>query len=184
MVFRCAALVFLMFQVKSLNASNYAENHRQFHPPVNIQENEYSITALFLKYQQEDSSEPVAATGEVHYIQTEPFLPELNYVAKVYGDEIASVFLYDGHPEKRPGKSLFVITKSSIENESFQGSVYSALELPVISQGSLALKYFPGDPLDEALKTCYEGVDMDADQTVTCCYKDEASITRFLNTGR
>ncbi|MFN3581232.1 MAG: hypothetical protein ACK4VV_12260 [Pseudomonas sp.] len=184
MVFKCAALVVLMLQAKSVNADNEIKNHRQFHPPVNIQENGYTITALFLRYQQKDSRESAAATGEVHYIQTEPFLPELNYVWEINGDEIASVFLYDGHRENRPGKSLFVITKSHIENDSFQGGVYSALELPVILQGRLALKFFPGDPLDEALKTCYEGVDLDADQAVTCLYKDEASITKFLDTGR
>ncbi|MFT6463621.1 hypothetical protein [Halopseudomonas sp.] len=182
--FKYAALMVLMLQAKLVNADNETKNHRQFHPPVNIQENGYSITALFLRYQQKDSRESAAATGEIHYIQTEPFLPELNYVWKTNGDEIASVFLYGGHPENRPGKSLFVITKSSIENDSFKGSVYSALELPVILQGRLALEFFPGDPLDEALKTCYEGIDLDTGQAVTCLYKDEASIARFLNTGR
>lgn len=183
MVFRYAILVALILQTKSLNASNENDNHKQLHPPVHIQENGYAITVLFLRYQQEDNHESAAAIGEVHYIQTEPFIPELNYVWKVHGDEIASVFLYQGNPEGLPGKSLFVITRSSIENDSFQGSVYSALELPVILQERLALKFFPGDSLNEALKTCYEGIDLDTDQAITCLYKDEASIARLLNTG-
>ena len=165
------ALTTQFTQASEGNPSNY---QKQLHPPVKITEEGASIAVLFLKSNSEE------ATGEIVYLQTEPFLPELNYVWKIVDDEIVANFVYSGDSEAR-GKSLFLITRNKINNSSFHGHSYSSMELPLILEDKkLILTYFPEDLAEEKLTNCYDGYDPSSHEKMICPYKDELSVKKYL----
>jgi hypothetical protein len=154
----------------------------ELHPPVTISYRNKKMTVLFLKNNFKNSIEGThIATGEIYYIQVQPLTPEFKYVWKVEGDQISSVFFYDWKALERAGRSMYILTKTMISNQTFEGYSYSVMELPIISDGDkLSLNFFPGDPQDFNLQNCYEGLYFEEGKTVTCAYKSASEIKAYL----
>lgn len=121
------------------------------------------------------------ANGEIYYFQIQPLASALEYVWKVEGDQIASVFFYDWKAPERAGRSMYVLTKSVISNKAFEGVSYSAMEFPLISEGDhLSLSFFPGDSQDSRLQNCYEGRNLESNEIINCTYNNASSIKKYL----
>lgn len=121
------------------------------------------------------------ANGEIYYLQIQPLAPALKYAWKVEGDQIASVFFYDWKVPERAGRSMYVLTKSAISNNAFEGVFYSTMELPLISEDDhLTLSFFPGDSQDSRLQNCYEGRNLESNKIINCTYNNASSIKKYL----
>ena len=154
----------------------------ELHPPVMVSDKGNKIAVFFLKNNFKNSISNIhVATGEIYYFQVQPLTPELKYVWKVEGEQISSVFFYDWKTPERAGRSMYVLTKTVVSNQIFEGVSYSVMELPVISEGNkLSLNFFPGDLQDSKLQNCYEGLYLEESKTVTCAYKNANDIKKYL----
>ena len=155
----------------------------EMHSPVLISAEGKSAVAFFLKNNLKGKIKEHVADGEIYFMQNKPLVLGLNYVWKVEGDRIASVFFYDWNSPERKGRSMFILTESDVSDESFEGKVYSVMELPVVvEEGGLSLVYFKGDLLDSRLQSCHEGIDLRDGSKVSCAYKDAGDIKIYLST--
>lgn len=154
----------------------------ELHPPVMASDKDNKIVVFFLKNNFKKSIVNThVASGEIYYFQVQPLASELKYAWKVEGDQISSVFFYDWKNPERAGRSMYVLTKTAVSNKAFEGVSYSAMELPLISEGDkLSLNFFPGDPQDSRLQNCYEGRYLENSKIVTCPYKDASKIKKYL----
>lgn len=154
----------------------------ELHPPVIASDKNEKIAVFFLKNNFKTSiANTHIATGEIYYFQVQPLAPELKYVWKVEGDQISSVFFYNWKTPSRIWRSMYVLTKTSVSNQAFNGTSYSTMELPLILEnGNLSLNFFPGDRQDSKLQNCYEGRYIESSTVVTCAYKDANSIKKYL----
>ncbi|PIF50198.1 hypothetical protein CLU80_2560 [Pseudomonas sp. 29] len=154
----------------------------ELHPPVVASLGDQKITVFFLKNnlkgQVREGHVPYA---EIFYITTNAVKPSLNYVWKVEGEQIASVFFFERKFPEQSGKSMFVLTKQKVSHSQFEGDSYSVLELPLVKDGEqLALRFFSGDPPDPELENCLDGRNLADDVKVECAYKDATSIKKRL----
>jgi hypothetical protein len=154
----------------------------ELHPPVVASLGDQKITVFFLKNnlkgQVREGHVPYA---EIFYITTNAVKPSLNYVWKVEGEQIASVFFFERKFPEQSGKSMFVLTKQKVSHSQFEGDSYSVLELPLVKDGEqLALRFFSGDPPDPELENCLDGRYLADDVKVECAYKDATSIKKRL----
>lgn len=154
----------------------------ELHPPVVASLGDQKITVFFLKNnlkgQMREGHVPYA---EIFYTTTNAVKPSLNYVWKVEGEQIASVFFFERKFPEQAGKSMFVLTKQKVSHSQFEGDSYSVLELPLVKDGEqLALRFFSGDPPDPELENCLDGLNLADDVKVECAYKDAASIKKRL----
>jgi hypothetical protein len=154
----------------------------ELHPPVVASLGDQKITVFFLKNnlkgQVREGHVPYA---EIFYTTTNAVKPSLNYVWKVEGEQIASVFFFERKFLEQAGKSMFVLTKQKVSHIQFEGYSYSVLELPLFKDGDqLALRFFSGDPPDPELQNCLDGRNLADDVKVECAYKDAASIKKRL----
>ncbi|WP_449122543.1 hypothetical protein [Pseudomonas sp. MPG01] len=154
----------------------------ELHPPVVASLGDQKITVFFLKNnlkgQVREGHVPYA---EIFYTTTNAVKPSLNYVWKVEGEQIASVFFFERKFPEQAGKSMFVLTKQKVSHSQFEGDSYSVLELPLVKDGDqLALRFFSGDPPDPELENCLDGLNLADDVKVECAYKDAASIKKRL----
>ncbi|QHC98489.1 hypothetical protein PspR84_28890 [Pseudomonas sp. R84] len=154
----------------------------ELHPPVVASLGDQKITVFFLKNnlkgQVREGHVPYA---EIFYTTTNAVKPSLNYVWKVEGEQIASVFFFERKFPEQAGKSMFVLTKQKVSHSQFEGDSYSVLELPLVKDGDqLALRFFSGDPADPELQNCLDGLNLADDVKVECAYKDAASIKKRL----
>lgn len=156
----------------------------EMHPPVVASVGERKVTVFFLKNNLKDKvQDEHVADAEIFYSPINSAKPSLNYVWKVEGDQIASVFFYDWKSSGRAGKSMYVLTKSKLSNSGFEGVTYSAMELSIIKNGdSLSVAFFSGDPSDPVLQNCNEGRDLAMGKNLVCAYKDAGSIKKYLAT--
>lgn len=154
----------------------------ELHPPVVVSDKNEKIAVFFLKNNFKTSiANDHIATGEIYYFQIQPLAPELKYVWKVEGDQISSVFFYNWKTPDRVGRSMYVLTKTSVSNQAFEGASYSTMEFPLISEsGNLSLSFFPGDHQDSRLQNCYEGRHIESNKVATCAYKDASNIKKYL----
>jgi hypothetical protein len=154
----------------------------ELHPPVVASLGDQKITVFFLKNnlkgQVKEGHVPYA---ELFYTSMSAVKPSLNYVWKVEGEQIASVFFFERKFPEQAGKSMFVLTKQKVSHSQFEGDSYSVLELPLVKDGEqLALRFFSGDPPDPELENCLDGLNLADDVKVECAYKDAASIKKRL----
>ncbi|WP_256579914.1 hypothetical protein [Pseudomonas sp. Irchel s3h9] len=154
----------------------------ELHPPVVASLGDQKITVFFLKNnlkgQVREGHVPYA---EIFYITTNAVKPSLNYVWKVEGEQIASVFFFERKFPEQSRKSMFVLTKQKVSHSQFEGDSYSVLELPLVKDGEqLALRFFSGDPPDPELENCLDGRNLADDVKVECAYKDATSIKKRL----
>lgn len=154
----------------------------ELHPPVVASLGDQKITVFFLKNnlkgQVREGHVPYA---EIFYTTTNAVKPSLNYVWKVEGEQIASVFFFERKFPEQAGKSMFVLTKQKVSHSQFEGDSYSVLELPLVKDGEqLALRFFSGDPPDPELENCLDGRNLADDVKVECAYKDATSIKKRL----
>ncbi|TFH77144.1 hypothetical protein E4J90_27755 [Pseudomonas kribbensis] len=154
----------------------------ELHPPVVASLGDQKITVFFLKNNLKDQVRDVhVPDAEIFYAPMNAVKPSLNYVWKVEGEQIASVFFFERKFPERAGKSMFVLTKHKVLHEHFEGDSYSVLELPLFKDGDhLALQFFRGDPPDPELQNCRDGIDQEEGVEVECAYKDAASIKKYL----
>lgn len=154
----------------------------ELHPPVVASLGDQKITVFFLKNNLKDRVRDVHVPGaEIFYAPMNAVKPSLNYVWKVEGEQIASVFFFERKFPERAGKSMFVLTKHKVLHEHFEGDSYSVLELPLFKDGDhLALQFFRGDPADPELQNCLDGINREDGVEVVCAYKDAASIKKRL----
>ncbi|WP_348970321.1 hypothetical protein [Pseudomonas atacamensis] len=154
----------------------------ELHPPVVASLGDQKITVFFLKNnlkgQVREGHVPYA---EIFYTTTNAVKPSLNYVWKVEGEQIASVFFFERKFPEQAGKSMFVLTKQKVSHSQFEGDSYSVLELPLVKdREQLALRFFSGDPPDPELENCLDGRNLADDVKVECAYKDATSIKKRL----
>lgn len=154
----------------------------QLHPPVIASLGDQKITVFFLKNnlkgQVKEGHVPYA---EIFYTSMNAVKPSLNYVWKVEGEQIASVFFFERKFPEQAGKSMFVLTKQKVSHSQFEGDSYSVLELPLVKDGDhLALRFFSGDPPDPELENCLDGLNLADDVKVECAYMDATSIKKRL----
>ncbi|WP_244142423.1 hypothetical protein [Pseudomonas allokribbensis] len=154
----------------------------ELHPPVVASLGDQKITVFFLKNNLKDQVRDVhVPDAEIFYAPMSAVKPSLNYVWKVEGEKIASVFFFERNFPERAGKSMFVLTKTPESNTGFQGVSYSTQELHLVKNGDrLSLEFFRGNTYPPELQNCYEGRDLDKGISVECAYKDAASIKKFL----
>jgi len=154
----------------------------ELHPPVVASLGDQKITVFFLKNnlkgQVREGHVPYA---EIFYTSMNAVKPSLNYVWKVEGEQIASVFFFERKFPEQSGKSMFVLTKQKVSHSQFEGYSYSVLELSLVKDGGqLALRFFSGDPPAPELQNCLDGRNLADDVKVECAYKDAASIKKRL----
>ena len=154
----------------------------ELHPPVVASLGDQKITVFFLKNNLKDQVRDVhVPDAEIFYAPLNAVKPSLNYVWKVEGEQIASVFFFERKFPERAGKSMFVLTKHKVLHEHFEGDSYSVLELPLFKDGDyLALQFFRGDLPDPELQNCLDGINREDGVEVECAYKDAASIKKYL----
>lgn len=154
----------------------------QLHPPVIASLGKQKVSVFFLKNNLKDKVSNVhVADAEIFYTPINFGGPELSYIWKVEGEEIASVFFFEKKSADVAGKSMYLLTRSHVENKGFRGLTYSVMEMPIIKEGDkISIKYFPGDPLDSVLQNCNEGQDLVTGKAVICDYKDAAAIKKYL----
>ncbi|WP_426233677.1 hypothetical protein [Pseudomonas sp. TWP3-2] len=154
----------------------------QLHPPVVASLGDQKITVFFLKNNLKDQvREAHVPDAEIFYAPVDAPTPSLNYVWKVEGEEIASVFFFERKSPARAGKSMFVLTKRKVSDSHFEGSSYSVLELPLFRDGDhLSLQFFRGDPPEPEFQNCRDGLNKEDDVEVECAYKDAASVKKRL----
>lgn len=155
----------------------------ELHPPVVASLGDQKITVFFLKNNlKQQATEVHVPAAEIFYSAVNATKPTLNYVWKVEGDQIASVFFHERKSPGRAGKSMYVLTEMQVSNRSFEGASYSVMELPLIKDGSqLSLNYFRGDPPEPEFQNCRDGLDLEESQEVVCAYKDAASVKKRLS---
>lgn len=155
----------------------------ELHPPVIAEYEGAEIIVLFTKSNMKnDIHNAHVPDGEVFYISRRPFIPKLNYVWKIEDEEVSSVFFYEWKTQPKAGKSLFLLTRNRLSNNSFSGYEYSVIEFPLIKEGSqLSLVFFPGDLQESTLTNCRDGRDLSSGKTVTCPYKTAASVKNYLS---
>lgn len=154
----------------------------ELHPPVVASLGDQKITVFFLKNNLKGQvKEGHVPDAEIFYTTTNAVKPSLNYVWKVEGEQIASVFFFERKFPEQAGKSMFVLTKQKVSHSQFEGDSYSVLELPLVKDGDqLALRFFSGDPPDPELENCLDGLNLADDVKVECAYKDAVSIKKRL----
>lgn len=178
---------FIPFVVFGFVASNVfadaAPTIGEFHPTVVASLGEEKIAVFFLKNSLKAiAKEEHVADAEIYYSSLSSGKPSLNYVWKVEGDQIASVFFYEWKSPARAGKSMFVLTKRKLSNSAFDGIAYSVMEFQIRRDGgSVSLLHFSGDLPDPALDNCMEGADLVTGNKVVCAYKDAASIKNYFS---
>ncbi|WP_256575663.1 hypothetical protein [Pseudomonas sp. R16(2017)] len=154
----------------------------QLHPPVVASLGDQKITVFFLKNNLKGHVTGVHVPGaEIFYSPVNAKTPTLNYVWKLEGEEVVSVFFYVRKQPELAGKSMYVLTKSKRSYGGFEGYDYSVIELPLRKSGDeLSLHFFRGDPPDPELQNCHDGTDPETGQKVVCAYKDAASVKKRL----
>lgn len=154
----------------------------ELHPPVVVSEDNKKLVVYFLKSNFKNSiSEAHIAAGEIFYVQVHPLKADLKYIWKIEGEEVTSVFFYDWKTPSRAGKTMYVLTSSPISSNHFNGVLYSTLAIPIISEGdTLSLIFFPGDPQDPKLQSCYEGIYLETKKATHCTYKNAGAIKKYL----
>lgn len=157
----------------------------ELHPPVVASLGDQKITVFFLKNNLKGQvKEGHVPDAEIFYTSMSAVKPSLNYVWKVEGEQIASVFFFERKFPERAGKSMFVLTKNKVldrQYSHFEGDSYSLLELPLFMDGDhLALQFFRGDPPEPEFQNCRDGLNLEDDVEVECAYKDAASIKKRL----
>lgn len=154
----------------------------ELHPPVVASLGDQKITVFFLKNNLKSQVGGVhVPDAEIFYAPMNAVKPSLNYVWKVEGEQIASVFFFERKFPERAGRSMFVLTKHNVSHSHFEGDSYSVLELPLFKDGDhLSLQFFRGDPPDPELQNCRDGLNLEDDVEVECAYKDATSIKKRL----
>ncbi|MPR04668.1 hypothetical protein F0169_22900 [Pseudomonas sp. MAFF 212408] len=172
------ALAFVIQNVWALDAPTIAE----MHPPVAVSLGQQKISILFLKNNLKLLAKDIhVPEAEVFYFSNISGKPSFNYVWKIEGDEIASVFFYDWVSPEKQGKSMYVLTKSRLSSKEFEGFTYSTMEFPIVKDGeSLTVSFFPKDLPDEVLQNCNEGRNLISGEAVHCKYKNAADIKKHL----
>ena len=153
------------------------------HPPVVVSVEQQKISVFFLKNNLKSRVEGMhVANAEIFVFPMNFGQPELKYVWKVEGEQIVSVFFYDWKSQNRSGKSMYVLTRSRLLNDVFDGATYSTMELPIIKDGDkLSVSFFPGESGDPYLHSCNEGWDLVTGKAVQCGYKDADSIKKYFS---
>jgi len=155
----------------------------ELHPPVVAAVGQQKIVVYFLKNNLKDKIKDVhVADAEIFYSSMNADKPTLNYVWKIEGEQITSVFFYEWKSPDRSGKTMYVLTKSKLSNSEFDGVMYSTMELPIIKDGDkLSVSFFPGDSSDSILQNCREGRELATGKNAICAYKDAGSIKKYLS---
>lgn len=154
----------------------------ELHPPVIASLGDQKITVFFLtnnlKGKVVETHVPYA---EIFYSPMNVAKPSLNYVWKIEGEQIASVFFYERRLPDRGQKSMYVLVKNKVSNAVFEGVSYSVMVLPLIKNGGeLSVAFFSGDQEYPALQNCNDGRDLATGKEVVCPYKDAASIKNYF----
>lgn len=154
----------------------------ELHPPVVAAVGQQKIVVYFLKNNLKNKIKDVhVADAEIFYSSINSDKATLNYVWKIEGEQITSVFFYEWKSPDRSGKTMYVLTKSKLSNSEFDGVTYSTLELPLIKDGDrLSVSFFPGDSSDSILQNCREGRELATGKNAVCAYKDAGSIKKYL----
>lgn len=176
------ALGFMVGLAVQPAVANDPQTIGQLHPPVIASLGDQKITVFFLQNNLKGQAREVhVPDAEIFYAPMDATKPSLNYVWKVEGGEIASVFFFERKSPERAGKSMFVLTKHNVSDSHFEGSSYSVLELPLFRDGDhLSLQFFRGDPPEPEFQNCRDGLNKEDDVEVECAYKDAASVKKRL----
>lgn len=178
-----ALLISVLMAVGALAAGDSDSRYvDEFHPSVVVSEGGSKIVVLFLKNNfQRSIKDAHVPSGEIYFIQVQPLASKLKYVWKVEGDQISSVFFHGSKSLRREVRSMYVLMKTLVSNQLFEGYSYSVMEFPIILEGDkLSLDFFPGDHQDAKLQNCYEGIYLEEDKAVTCPYKSASGIKKYL----
>lgn len=154
----------------------------ELHPPVVISIGQQKISLFFLKNNLKTGATDIhVPDAEVFYSSTFSKKPSFNYVWKIEGDEIVSVFFYDWRSPEKKGKAMYVLTKSRLLNSEFEGVSYSTMEFPIIENGkNVTVSFFPKDLPDAVLQNCSEGRNLISGESVSCIYKNAGDIKKHL----
>lgn len=117
----------------------------ELHPPVIASLGDQKIIVFFLKNNLKSKVvETYVPYAEIFYSPINVAKPSLNYVWKVQGEQIASVFFYERNLPGRAKKSMYVLVKNKVSNSGFEGVNYSVMELPLTKNGDeLSVAFFP-----------------------------------------
>ncbi|MEB0225359.1 hypothetical protein RHM58_07515 [Pseudomonas sp. 10S4] len=177
----CALAIMIGLSSQSALAED-ARTIGELHPPVIASLGDQKITVFFLKNNLKGKVvETHVPYAEIFYSPINVAKPSLNYVWKIEGEQIASVFFYERTLPDRAQKSMYVLMRSKASNAGFEGVSYSVMELPLIKNGDeLSVAFFTGDQEYPALQNCNDGRDLTTGKEVVCPYKDAASIKKYL----
>ena len=169
---------FLIQNAWALDAQTISE----LHPPVLVSIAHQKVSIFFLKNNLRDSATyPHVAGAEVFYSSVVANKPSFNYVWKIEGDEIASIFFYDWTSPEKKGTSMYVLTKSHLSTAEFEGVTYSTMEFPILKDGTnVVVSFFPKDLPDAALQNCNEGRNLISGMPISCAYKNASDIKKYL----
>ncbi len=176
-------LVFMLVcPLLSWAGDGYLRYIGEMHPPITITEDGKKIEVFFMRNNRKADIDDHVAEGEIYYFQFAPLESKLHYVWKVEGREIISVFLYGSQQRDYKQRSMYVLTKTPVADSLHKGAYYSTMEFPVISEPEkLSVNFFlKGDPQDENLLNCFEGVEVKTGSILRCDYKYAASIKKYL----
>lgn len=99
-------LLFLSLSATQAPAADNVDSRYvgELHRPLLISQKGKQIAIFFLKNNLRGNiTSTHVAAGEIYYFQVSPLAPELNYVWKVEGDQISSVFFTIGRSLKGSG---------------------------------------------------------------------------------
>lgn len=154
----------------------------ELHPPVVASIEQQKVSVFFLKNNLKGGATDVhVPSAEVFYSSIVSNRPSFNYVGKIEGDEIASVFFYDWMSPEKKGKSMYVLTKSHASSTTFEGVTYTTMEFPIIKDGNnVTVSFFPKDLPDAVLQNCSEGRNLINGEPISCAYKNPVDIKKYL----
>lgn len=138
---------------------------QRLHPDFNITEGVKSLRLIFIK--DNKSAREVFTIDENN---------KKEYIKNINDDEVVSVFQGDGITE---GNSVYLITRSKVQNDSRSGYYYNITELPIIdTESGISVKFFQGDPSPPELINCFDGTING--EVVTCKYKVAPQIKEYI----
>jgi hypothetical protein len=155
----------------------------ELHPPVIASDGDKNeIVVFFLKNEFKDSiANHHVGNGEIYYFPLHPIVKRLEYVWKIEGEEVISVFFYTWGESRLMGKSMFVLTRNGVSNKKYKGFSYSVTEFPFVREaGHLGLAFFEGDHQDEKLQNCFDGTNLEENKHLSCEYKSADNIKKYL----
>lgn len=165
--------IFNLIIVFFISSYIYADGLKtqQFYPDFNILEDGTTIRLVFVK-----NNDPSGIKKAKIYSVNQA--NEKEYVTKIVDDELISVFQAKGIAD---GNSVYLITRSKVQDGVRTGYYYSTTELPIIKEPQgVYIRFFKGDPVEPSLTNCFDGI-VNADSSrIVCKYTTPTAIKEYI----